>query len=217
MNTNLKQNQGNPGEIMEYIKKSTLYGFPSLRKKNSSIRIIFNISFTLFIIGCSTTGRITNLTHKPAKSNAIIIARFSIIDSGQDVAANSLIYFDNRLGGTYVRPDKQNYIYMELPVGKHFIASLWYEPFKKALPDSYATIDLPQSKIYYIGDISINANFSYKDGFVPGLLGLIYEKNKKGVAVPIEIIDRFDSTTTYFNRKFQNNSPIEKALLRVVQ
>lgn len=176
-------------------------------------RFIFIVLVTVSFWGCGS-GRITTLEKE--QNEAIVIGRLTITDNRKDVSPKSNILFDERAWGTYaVWPDDKNYIYLKLPVGRHFIAFLQHSEYNNNFPDNYAVVDLPESKIYYIGDLTINLKFGDMDEAKSGVLGAVSDINKEGVKIPIEISDNYDSTVQYFNQKFNNTSIVEKSLLQL--
>jgi len=175
----------------------------------------------LLVTGCST-GRITSLSRKP--NEAIIIAKIQIKngDSYLDNKWNFLL--DERLWAKWAAwPDKQNYIYMKVPIGKHFIALLQYKGFHKNIPDNYLTIDITENKIYYIGDIVLNWTIDKaKDavkynggGAIGGIAGAVANSKKSGEYIKVDVVDNYDETTKYFTSKFSNSQLIEKKLLKI--
>ena len=138
---------------------------------------IWVIAFGFIITGCST-GRIASLNRKP--NEAIIIAKIQIKNGDSYLNNKWNFLFDERLWAKWaVWPDEQNYIYMKVPVGKHFIALLQYKEFHKNIPDNYLTIDIKENKIYYIGDLVLNwtidkkmdATIYYGGGAIGGAAG----------------------------------------------
>lgn len=178
---------------------------------------ILLIAFGFMVTGCSSTGRITSLNTKP--NEAIILAKIQIRngDSFLDNKWNFLL--DERLWAKWAAwPDEQNYIYMKVPLGKHFIALLQHKEFRLNIPDNYLSIDTQENKIYYIGDIVLNWTIDQKKdqaNNLNGAMGAITDAKKSGEYIKVEINDNFNETTKYFNSKFQNNQPIEKELLKV--
>lgn len=182
---------------------------------------ILLIAFGFMLAGCGT-GRIASLDRKP--NEAIIIAKIQIKngDSYLDNKWNFLL--DERLlGKLAVWPDEQNYIYMKVPVGKHFIALLQYNNFFKNIPDNYLTIDIKENKIYYIGDIVLNWTIDKKKdarsynggGTIGGITGAVASSKKTGEFINVDIADNYDEATKYFTSKFTESQLIEKELLKV--
>ena len=167
-----------------------------------------------FILNSCGTGRITSLEKKT--DEAIIIAKVQI--------KNGEVYLDNKwnfllderlLAKWAVWPDDQHYIYMKVPLGKHFIALLQYNEFSKNIPDDYLTIDITESKIYYIGDITLHWNIDKKADIQNrnGVAGAIQDSKKAGAYISVDVIDNYDTAVKYFNSKFPNDATIEKTLL----
>ena len=182
---------------------------------------ILVIAFGLMISGCSM-GRIASLDRKP--NEAIIIAKIQIKNGDSYVNNKWNFLLDERLWAKWaVCPDEQNYIYMKVPVGKHFIALLQYNGFHKNIPDNYLTIDIKENKIYYIGDIVLNwtidkgkdATNYYGGGAIGALAGTIADSKQPGEYIKVDIVDNYDETTKYFISKFPNSQPIEKELMKI--
>jgi len=177
---------------------------------------ILLIAFGFLLAGCGT-GRIVSLDRKP--NEAIIIAKIQIKngDSYLDNKWNFLL--DERLlGKLAVWPDEHNYIYMKVPVGKHFIALLQYNGLQKNIPDNYLTIDIKENKIYYIGDIVLNWTIDKKkdaSNYNGGIVGAVANSKKTGDFIKVDIADNYDETTKYFTSKFPESQSIEKELLKV--
>jgi len=178
--------------------------------KNITIKLIFLLSTLLF--GCGT-GRISTLDRE--SNEAIIIANVQIINGNNTLDNKWNFLFDERLTGNLaVWPDEKNYIYMIVPIGKHFISLLQYYPYIKTIPDNYLSININENKIYYIGDIKFYWNIDENnDRVTGGLLGAISDSNKDGDFINVEINDNYDNAIKYFNSKFINNQKIEKELL----
>ncbi len=182
---------------------------------------ILILAFGFLTIGCST-GRITSLNRKT--NEAIIIAKIQIKDGNTYLNNKWNLLLDERLWAKWaVWPDEQNYIYMKVPVGKHFIALLQYKGFQKNISDNYLTIDIKENKIYYIGDIVLNwtidkekdvANYN-GGGAIGGAASTIGDSKKPGEYIKVEIVDNYDETTKYFISKFPNSQPIEKELMKI--
>lgn len=177
--------------------------------------------FGLMVTGCST-GRITSLNRKP--NEAIIIAKIQVRNGDSYLNNKWNFLLDERLWAKWaVWPDEQNYIYMIVPVGKHFIALLQYNGFHKNITDNYLTIDIKENKIYYIGDIVLNwtidkekdATNYHGGGAIGGAAGAITDSKKQGENIKVEIVDNYDETTKYFNSKFANSQRIEKELMKI--
>mgnify|MGYP000994325076 CR=1 FL=1 len=175
---------------------------------------IFFILVSLFLFGCGT-GRITTLDRE--ENEAIIIANVQIINGNKSLDNKWNFLLDERLvGNLSVWPDEQNYIYMKVPIGKHFISLLQYYPYSRTLPDNYLSINIKENKIYYIGDIKFYWNIDENnDRIAGGLLGAISDSEKDGDSIKVEINDNYDNTVKYFNAKFLNNQNIEKELLLI--
>jgi len=175
--------------------------------------IIIVVFVAVTLIGCGS-GRITTL--EKDQNEAIVVGRLTITNDGEDISNKSNILFDERTWATYaVWPDDNNYIYLKLPIGKHFIAFLQHSGYNKNFPDDYAVIELPESKIYYIGDLTIILHLSESDEAKTGIAGAVEDINKEVEKIPIDVSDNYDTTIKYFNQKFNNTVIIEKSLLQL--
>jgi len=179
------------------------------------ILTILVISLSFIALNCSA-GRMKNLNRKP--NEAIIIAKIQIKNGDTFLSNKWNFLLNERLFAKWsVWPDDQNYVYMKVPIRKNFIALLQYDGYSKNIPDNYLTIDIKESKIYYIGDIVIHWTIDPKKdraNYSGGVIGSISESQKKGSLLDIDIIDNYKETTLYFNSKFQNSELIEKELLK---
>jgi hypothetical protein len=182
---------------------------------------LLTIAFIFLIAGCGS-GRTASLNRKP--NEAIIIAKVQIRNGGSFLNKKWNFLLDERLWAKWaVCPDENNYIYMKVPLGKHFIALLQYSNLHKNVPDNYLTFNIKENKIYYIGDIIFNWTIDKKNdatkyngmGAMGGIIGAMSESKKTGEYIKVNIIDNFDETTKYFNSKFANSEPIEKEFLKV--
>ena len=184
--------------------------------KMKRILMILAILLTFISINCNA-GRIKNLNRKP--NEAIIIAKIQI-KNGDSFLSNKWNFLLNErlLAKWSVWPDDQNYIYMKVPIKKNFMALLQYDGYSKNIPDNYLTIDIKESKIYYVGDIVIHWTIDQKKdraNYSGGVIGAIAESEKKGDFLDVDVIDYYNETTSYFNSKFQNTELIEKELLKM--
>jgi len=175
--------------------------------------IIIVVFVAVTLAGCGS-GRITTL--EKDQNEAIVVGRLTITNDGEDISNKSNILFDERAWATYaVWPDDSNYIYLKLPIGKHFIAFLQHSEYYKNFPDNYAVIELLESNIYYIGDLTINLHLGESDVSGIGVAGALKDINKEGEKIPIDVSDNYDTTIKYFNQKFNNTDTIEKSLLQL--
>jgi hypothetical protein len=164
--------------------------------------------------GCGS-GRISTLDRD--QNEAIIIAKVQIKNGNKILDNKWNFLFDERLQGSLaVWPDDQNYIYMKIPLGKHFISLIQYYPYSKTLPDDYLTIDIKENKIYYIGDILFHWTIDERnDASRNGIIGAMADSKKNGSRIKVEISDNYDNTVKYFNALFPNNQKTEKEILKV--
>lgn len=186
----------------------------------------FIIVVCLFFASCAT-GRITTLDRQ--SNEAIILAKIQIKNGDTFIGNKWSLLLDERVWGKWaVKPDENNYIYMKVPVGEHFVAMLQYNRFHKNIPDNYLTIDVMDNGIYYIGDIVINwtidpntdgASSAAVGGVLGGALGAVIgavaDSKRAGDYLKVDIIDNFDETTSYLATKFLYDQKINKSLLKV--
>jgi len=181
--------------------------------------LVFILSLMMF--SCST-GRIVSIDRKA--SEAIIVAKIQIKNGDSFIGNKWNFLLDERLWAKWaVCPDNDNYIYMKVPVGEHFIALLQYNRFHKNIPDNYLTIETKENGIYYIGDIVIHwpvnpktdAANSSSGGALGGALGAIVDSKQAGAYLDVDIVDNYNETTAYFISKFQCDQVIKKSLLKI--
>jgi len=179
------------------------------------------IVICLVFTSCST-GRIVSLDRKT--NEAIILAKIQIKNGDSFIGNKWNFLLDERLWAKWaVWPDNENYIYMKVPVGEHFIALLQYKGLQKNIPDNYLTIDTKENGIYYLGDIVIHwpinsktdgANYS-SGGALGGALGTIAASKQGGTSLDVDIVDNYDETTAYFKSKFKCDQTIYKSLIKI--
>lgn len=161
----------------------------------------------LIIISCGT-GRISNLERKP--NEAIVIAKMRIIDKRNNITKSSGILFDETFWNKYsVNPDDSSYIYIKLPLGKHYIARIEYGSKSQNLPENLITFNTPESRIYYIGDINmqlftLEANY----GFKYGIIGTILYETRDVDTPLIYVENNYIDAKTYFTNLFPTNEEI---------
>jgi hypothetical protein len=179
------------------------------------------IASCLFFTSCGT-GRIATLDRKAKE--AIIVAKIQIKNGDSFIGNKWNLLLDERLLAKWaVWPDENNYIYMKVPVGEHFVALLQYNGLHKNIPDKYLTIDVKDNGIYYIGDIVIHwpinpktdaANYA-GGGALGGALGAVADSKQAGEYLKVDVVDNYDETTAYFISKFKYDQIINKSLLRI--
>lgn len=189
-----------------------------MRKRINGIAAII---IGLVLISCGT-GRIASIDRKPTE--AIIVAKIQIKNGDSFIGNKWNFLLDERLMAKWaVWPDENNYIYMKVPVGKHFIALLQYDGFHKNIPDNYLIIETETNDIYYIGDIVIHWPINKKEdvtnyssgGAIGGVLGAVMDSKKPGAYLDVDVVDNYDETTAYFISKINCSEEIKKSLLKI--
>ena len=186
-------------------------------------RILSLLAIALVIISTNcNASKLKNLTRKP--NEAIIIAKIQIKNGDTFLNNKWSLLFNERLWAKWAaRPDDANYIYLKVPLGKSFIALVQTnDGYHKNIPNDSLSIDIKESKIYYIGDIVLNWTIDKKTdrvsynggGALGGALGAIAESKKIGDCLKADVTDNYKETTEYFNSKFPNSELIEKELLK---
>lgn len=186
-------------------------------------RILSMLAITLVLITTNCyASKLKSLIRKP--NEAIIIAKIQIKNGDTFLNNKWSLLFNERLWAKWAaRPDEENYIYLKVPIGKSFIALVQTnDGFHKNIPNDSLSIDIKESKIYYIGDIVLYWTIDKKTdrtsynggGALGGALGAIAESKKIGDCLKAEVIDNYNATTAYFNTKFSNSELVEKELLK---
>jgi len=171
------------------------------------------IFMIILIAGCSSV-KLSNLELE--SSEAIIIGNMKIINNQEIYTKKWNLLFDERLTGKYgIFPDKEGYVFMKLPLGKHFISLLSAYPNNINLPDNYISITLNESGIYYIGDITFYWDISNGYTASGGLAGVISDSKNTGLAIKIDIENNCESTSQVFNDRFQNINKIKSNIMQL--
>ncbi|MCI2082895.1 MAG: hypothetical protein LKK19_03350 [Bacteroidales bacterium] len=192
-------------------------------KRNLNLTIA--IAVCMILTSCGT-GRILTTERKP--DEAIIIAKVRIENGDSYIGNKWNLLLDERLWGKMaVWPDENNYIYMKVPVGKHFIALLQYKALHKNIPENYLTFETDTSAVYYIGDIVIHWKINSETdenrsgrnakvgGAVGGVFGAVSNSKEPGTRLDVDVTDNYDETTAYFKSRFGYDQEIRKSLLKV--
>lgn len=174
---------------------------------------IIVISLSIIITSCST-GRIESLERN--SDEAIIIAKVKVNNQNEDVTNDAVFLFDETAYGTYhVRTDLEEYFYMKIPLGNHYISRISIGSRSINLIDSFLTFETKESKIYYIGDLSFELDLGVNVGASFGLLGALAYEGRKVVMPPVAIKNNFERSKTYFNNIFKNVEIIYPNLVRI--
>ena len=184
---------------------------------------ILAIVFVFITPNCSAAVRIKNLDRKP--NEAIIVAKIQIKNGDSFLNNKWSLLLNERLWAKWcAKPDDQSYIYIKVPLGKHFIALLQTnDGYHKNIPNDYLSIDIKENKIYYIGDIVLYWPIDKKTdrvnynggGALGGAIGAIKESKKIGEYLKADVTDNYNETTAYFNSKFPNSELIQKELMKI--
>lgn len=150
------------------------------------------------------------------ETEAIIVARTFIVNEGKQAEKKWNFLWDERLWGKYaVWVEKDGFVSMKLPQGKHHIALLQYRQYTKNVPDNYLTIDVEGGKVYYIGDLTFHWDLSQKDVNALGLAGALVKSNEKESGIRVDIEDNYEETVALFNQKYGNTREVQKHLIKV--
>jgi hypothetical protein len=159
-------------------------------------------------------GQLTSLEISP--DEVIIIGHVRVINGAEDVTTKTTLNFNfpGFASASRYRADSTGFLYMKLAVGKSLLRIIEcndaqgvmvtlrkdYREFQ--LPADYATFECNDpSKVYYIGDITIDVTFKKWTG---------------PTIVPITVDSLPDRSIAYFKKLFPNNSKkIVAALLSV--
>ena len=186
---------------------------PITPKERSLLKTICIIPFLGLLIGCAS-GQLK--TTEIENDEAIIIARAFIKNNGENINTKWNFLWNERLWGkNAVWVEKDGYVFMKLPKGKHFISLLQYNEYRKNIPDNYLTINLEPNKIYYIGDLTFNWNINKNDGANTGVLGAMSDAEKNENKIQVDLTDNYEKTVKEFNEKYGNSKPVEKQLIRI--
>ena len=171
------------------------------------------IPFFGLLIGCAS-GQLK--TSDIQNDEAIIITRVFINNNGENISTKWNFLWNERLWGkNAVWVEKDGFVSMKLPKGKHFISLMQYNQYRKNIPDNYLSIELEPNKIYYIGDLTFNWNVSTEDGASTGVVGAVSDAKQNGPQIQIDLIDNYDKAVKEFNERYGNSKPIEKQLIRI--
>lgn len=173
----------------------------------------FIIPFLGLLIGCAS-GQLKTTEMK--NDEAIIVARAFIDNGGEKISTKWNFLWDERLWGkNAIWVEKDGFISMKLPKGKHFISLLQYNQYGKSIPDNYLSVELEPNKIYYIGDFTFNWNISKEDVSTTGVVGAVKDAYKKTTKIKVDLIDNYETTVEEFNKKYGNSKAVEKQLIQI--
>lgn len=168
----------------------------------------------MFINGCST-GRIESTAR--TSGEAILIGKLNVINQGNDVSKSSSILFDETAWGTYgVVPDSKRYFYLKLPIGNHYLSRLNFEGDKSInMTNNYITLSLPESKIYYCGDLTFTTDLGTNMGSLFGAIGAISYETRDVDMPPLKVDINYEAAKNYFNAIITNREEIEMCILKI--
>ncbi len=172
-------------------------------------KVFNNITFLIigFIIISCGTGRIDNLERKP--DEAIVIAKMRIIDEEYDITQESEIFFSKE----GVSADAASYVYFKIPCGRNNISRIETSYGSQNLQSYLIRYIVPESKIYYIGDISLKFDIPANwQAIAFGLIGHLAYESRDVENPDVEIKDNFESAKTHFKKLFPTNEEIYKSI-----
>lgn len=163
----------------------------------------------VFIAACGT-GRIESLYRQP--DEAIVIAKVKLLDGKDNRTDEGKIFFG---GANGVEPDDSGYVYFKVYTGKYYFARVQMGNESVKLPKTYTSFEIPESKIYYIGDITayLNMEFNYGAGF--GLLGALAYEGRHVRVPPVNVENNYEKDTYYFKNIFPMQDTIIPVIMRV--
>ena len=177
---------------------------------------IFQVAILLVTFASCSTGRLTPTT-VIAENETVFIGKFKILERGENVTLNSKIMFDENKKEMYKFVFEENgYLYMKIPVGKHFIKTIWFRGYIVNLPDNYASIEVNNhNSVYYIGNIEIDVDRQAKFG--QGVVGTIILLNGEGIKLPITVEDNPQEIKDFYTKTFGNDKEIVTNLLTIAK
>ena len=176
-------------------------------------KFVFSIIFICGLLISCSSGQLK--TTDVSNDEAIIVGRAFILNNGEKINKKWNFLWDERLWGkNAVWIEKDGYVFMKLPKGKHFISLLQYNEYRKNIPDNYLTVNLETNKIYYIGDLTFNWNISKGDISNTGIVGEVSDSEKKEDKIQVDVIDNYETTVNSFNEIYGNTKLVEKQLIK---
>lgn len=168
--------------------------------------LVIGLIIILIVTACSN-GRIESLERKPNES--IVIAKLKIMNYDEDVTEDSGVLFDEILWGTYgVLPDDSCFIYLKLPVGNHYLARIANGNKSINLPETMLRFETPESKIYYLGDITVKLELDMNISAAFGLIGAMAYEGRNVKQPPFTVDNKIEDAKKYFNSMFPSNETI---------
>ncbi len=170
--------------------------------------------FPLLFCACST-GRIESTAR--TSGEAILIGKLRVINQGDDVSKSSSILFDETAWGTYgVVPDSKQYFYLKLPIGNHYLSRLNLEGDKSInMTNNYITLSLPESRIYYCGDLTFTTDLGTNVASMLGVIGALSYETRDVDMPPLKVEMNYPEAKNYFNAIINNREEIEMCILKI--
>ena len=170
---------------------------------------IILILIAFVISGCITTNKqLTTLDLEPGES--IVWGRIKVLYNDKEITAKTTLCFNEKMTGKYnYKPDSTGNIITKLPVGNCFISRVAYTNFFYNLPTEMTQFFInDQSKVNYIGDLTINwIGKKSKISGMFGLVGAIVDELNNDGELEVYVVDNLDEFIQYFNSRY--NSDLE--------
>ena len=172
--------------------------------KNTVILILI----AYLLAACTVNKQLTTLDLEPGES--IVAGRVKVFYNGEGITDNTTLFFNEKMTGKYnYKPDSTGYIITKLPVGSCFIRRVAYTNFFYNLPTEMTQFFINnQSKVNYIGDLTINwIGKKSKISGMFGLVGAIVDELNNDGELEVYVVDNLDEFIQYFNSRY--NSELE--------
>jgi hypothetical protein len=178
------------------------------------IRFII-IILTIILIGCANSGRLVSLETK--NNECIVVGRLNVLYNDIDVTTKTTILFNEMMWGKYpYKADNTGLIITKLPLGQNYISRIVYRNFHINVGKGYATFKITDSsKIYYIGDITIQWNGD-KYKLLPGgaLFSLIDQASSDG-GMKLTVEDNYAECINDFKKYYNSTNHVIKSLINI--
>jgi len=91
-------------------------------------------------------------------SEAIIIGKIILKDNGEDISSNLTYYFsDENLKFINFKVNSKNYFIAKVPIGSYKFDYFVNSDIRAFMADEYIKFTVKESKVYYLGDLVVNA------------------------------------------------------------
>jgi hypothetical protein len=148
------------------------------------IRILVLGLMLILIISACSSGRIDSLEKRA--DECIVIAKVFIKNYNKDITRESTLSFDAIVWSLFdVKPDDSCYIYLKLPLGKHFHGRIEYIRGSINLPKRMLVFETPESKVYYLGHISTELSLETHLSLFAGIVGWITYESRDVEKPPV--------------------------------